>query len=94
MALIEPATDPSDIRRNLDKLGLPYDPVSFAPPRDPDDAPRSDSHRRVNRGPPPPDPPDRAAPRSAADSDDPPWQDDCQLPLDDDAAQLPPDAEI
>jgi len=25
---------------------------------------------------------------------DPPWQEDCQIPVDDDASQVPPDADL
>ncbi len=30
---------------------------------------------------------------STDDFPDPPWQEDCRIPIDDDASQLPPDAE-
>ena len=88
MALIEVVTDEPEIRRTLAALGLPYEPVSFAPPRDPLDPPA--------RGPPPPgpDPLGAAAPSLLDESGDLPCLDDCQLLRDDDASQVPPDREI
>jgi hypothetical protein len=94
MALIELVTDEAQIRRTLAALGLPYHQVSFAPPRDPDEPSSPDAHRRPGRGPPSPDPPDGADRCALDESGDPPWQDDCQLPLDDDAAEAPSDAEL
>jgi hypothetical protein len=94
MALIEVVSDESEIRRNLAARGLPYEPVSFAPPRDLDQPSHAEPRRRVGRGPPSTDPPDGADRCSVDESGDPPWQDDCQLPPDDDAAEAPPDAEI
>jgi hypothetical protein len=37
--------------------------------------------------------PDDGSPPSSDDFADTPWQEDCQLPLYDDASQLPPDAQ-
>ena len=99
MALIEAVTDHADIRRHLDRLGLPFQPASFAPPRDPDDSPCADPPRRPGRGPPSPVPPkglsdvegSAGAPSPPPDDfADPPWHEDCQIPLYDDASQLPP----
>ena len=67
MALIDVVTDQADVRRTLHALGLPYDPVSLAPARDPDDP--------SNRGPPAPDP--------AGDSDPPWQDDGPPLPHND-----------
>ena len=86
MALIEAVTDHADIRRHLDRLGLPFQPASFAPPRDPDDSPCADPPRRPGRGPPSPVPP-AGAPSPPPDD---PWHEDCQIPLYDDASQVPP----
>ena len=76
-----PVTDDSDIRRTLARLGLLYGPAL---------------RPTCTRGPPLPaaDLPDGADPPLLDDSADTPWQDDCQLPLHDDAPQAPPNAEI
>jgi hypothetical protein len=80
MAVIEPVTEPDDIRRSLAALGLSADPVSFAPARDPDEP--------CSRGPPSPDPSavDGADPPHPDDVGDPPWQDDIPAIPDDDVA--------
>jgi hypothetical protein len=106
MALIEVLTDEAEIRRSLTKLGLSCpgrrslgegdEPVSFAPPRDADDPPRRSSGPTSTRGRPIPadDLPDGADPSPTDDFRDPPWQEHCRIPVDDDALQVPPDAEI
>ena len=106
MALIEVVTDQAEIRRTrlrtsfggqaLARLGLPYEPVSFAPPRDVDDPPRPAPRPTCTRGPPIPaaDLPNGADPSPTDDFRDPPWQEDCQIPVDDDASQVPPDADL
>ena len=95
MALIEVVTDQAEVRRTLDALGPAHQPVVIAPARDPDEPSSPDPRRRAGRGPPSPDPPDGAGGCSVDESGDPPWQDDGQLPLDDDAPRLPPgDAEF
>ena len=102
MALIEAVTDQADIRRHLDRLGLPFQPVSFSPPRDPDDSSACDPPPRPGRGPPSPVPPkglsDVEGPAGAPspppdDFADPPWHKDCQVPFYDDVSQVPPDAQ-
>jgi hypothetical protein len=94
MAVIDPATSQDNIRRNLDRLGLPYDPVCFAPARDPDESSTGDTRRRTGRGPPATAPSEATDPAPADGFADPPWLEDCQLPPDDEASQVPPDAEI
>ncbi|NMC71128.1 MAG: hypothetical protein GYA57_13820 [Myxococcales bacterium] len=94
MAVLEPVTEPTDIRDHLERLGLSTVPAAFAPPRDPDDLPISRASRPTGSGPPAvARPPDEGSPPSPDDLIDPPWQEDCQLPLHDEAAQLPPDAQ-
>jgi hypothetical protein len=103
MALIESVTDQAAIGRirlrssfggqALARLGLPNEPASFAPPRDPDESPSSDPRRPTPRGPPWTASPRAADPSPPDDRRGPPWLDDCQLLLDDDASQVPPDAQ-
>ena len=106
MALIEVVIDEPDIRRTRlrtsfggqahARLGLAYAPVSFAPPRDPDEPSCPAARRRAGRGPPPadPDPTCGADPPFLDECGDPPWADDGPLSPDDDASQLPPNAEL
>jgi|LAHR01.1.fsa_nt_gb hypothetical protein len=94
MAVLEPVTEPADIREHLERLGLPAVPAAFAPPRDPDDLAVSRASRTTGPGPPSAGrSPDDGRPLSSDDFADPPWQEDCQLPLYDDASQVPPDAQ-
>jgi hypothetical protein len=93
MAVIEPVTEPDDIRRHLDRLGLPAEPAVFAPARDPDDEPTSDRPARPGRGPPRPDSPAGEPSPPPDDFPHPPWHEDCQVSLYDDASQLPPNAQ-
>ena len=94
MAVLQPVTDPTDIREHLERLGLAVDPATFAPPRDPDEVAVSRPPRPAGPGPPFGDRfPDDGALPSSADPVDPPWQEDCQLRLYDDASQVPPDAQ-
>jgi len=86
MALIDVVTDQADVRRTLHALGLPYDPVSLAPARDPDEPSIC--------GPPAPDPAGDSDPPQSDRSADPPWQDDGPPLPHNDASQVPPDAEI
>jgi len=94
MAVLQPVTDPNDIREHLERLGLGAEPATFAPPRDPDEVAVFRPHHPAGPG-----PPSVARPSgdgSLPSSDhlaDPPWQEDCQLPLYDDASQVPPDAQ-
>ncbi|NMC70423.1 MAG: hypothetical protein GYA57_10200, partial [Myxococcales bacterium] len=80
---------------HLERLGVSAEPAAFAPPRDPDELPVSRPPRPpAGRGPPSAGrPPDDGSPSSSDDFVDPPWQEDCQLPLYDDASQLPPVAQ-
>ena len=94
MAILEPVTDPADIRDHLERLGVSAHPATFAPPRDPDDLPLSRPSHPTGPGPPSAArPPDDGSPLSSDDFADPPWQEDCQLPLYDEASQLPPGAQ-
>jgi hypothetical protein len=97
MALVETVTDEHDVRRRLAALGVPFEPVTFRSAHDPDDAPPVEPGartRRAGRGPPPPEVDQAAGPSPLDDPGDPPWSDDCRLPLDDDTSQLPPDADL
>jgi hypothetical protein len=86
MAVIEPVTEPDAIRRSLAALGLPAEPVSFAPARDPNDV--------CTRGPPAePSPGECGDLPFPDDFGDPPWQDDTASLPDDDAPHAPPSAE-
>jgi len=94
MAVLEPVTDAADVRDHIERLGLAAEPAAFAPPRAPDDLPASRPPRQAGPGPPSAGrPPDDRLPPSSDDLLDPPWQEDCQLPLHDDASQVPPDAQ-
>jgi hypothetical protein len=93
MAVLEPVTDPDDIRRHLERLGLSCEPAVFAPARDPDDEPASHPTVRPGRGPPCPVSSAGDPTPPADDPPDPPWQDDGQIPLYDDDSQVPPDAQ-
>ncbi|MBN1774235.1 MAG: hypothetical protein JXB32_23450, partial [Deltaproteobacteria bacterium] len=102
LAVLEPVTDPTDIREHLERLGRAAEPAVFAPPHDPDDLPVSRASRPTGPGPPSAGrPPDDGSPPSSDDFADPPWQEDCQLPpegpersrrLYDDTSQVPPQA--
>lgn len=94
MAVLEAVTEPTDIRDHLERLGLSAEPAAFAPPRDPDEVAVSRASRPTGPGPPSAGrSSDDGSPPSPDDLIDPPWQEDCQLPLYDDASQLPPDAQ-
>ena len=94
MAILEPVTDPARIRDHLERLGLAAEPAAFAPPRDPDELPLSRPPRPAGPGPPSAGrTSDDRLPPSSDDFVDPPWQEDCQLPLYDDASQVPPSAQ-
>jgi len=94
MAVLDPVTDPNDIRDQLERLGLAAEPAAFVPPRDPDELPLSRPPRPAGPGPPSvARPSDDGGLPSSDDFADPPWQEDCQLPLYDDASQVPPDAQ-
>jgi len=94
MAILEPVTDPARIRDHLERLGLAAEPAAFAPPRDLDELLLSRPPRPAGPGPPSAGrTSDDRLPPSSDDFVDPPWQEDCQLPLYDDASQVPPDAQ-
>ncbi|MBN1771479.1 MAG: hypothetical protein JXB32_09470, partial [Deltaproteobacteria bacterium] len=94
MAVLDPVSDPTDIRQHLERLGFSAEPAGFAPPRDPDDLPLSRPSRPTGPGPPSAGrSPDDGSPPSSDDFADPPWQEDCQFPLYDETSQVPPDAQ-